>query len=200
VGIISWIWLFFFGLATNWQDKSLGGQQMKKLLVILLVLGLAAPVMAAEWNMYGSARMATFWVDYDAEDVSTEGLSADEIAEVADALGVSVATINALGRDDEGLQHALQGNSRIGANVKVSDQIGGRFEFGVNEASVTSRQLYGTYNFGSGKLLVGQTYTPVSSFFYSNSVFGDDGDLLGVGQFYGHRYGHGAADDGRIQR
>jgi hypothetical protein len=138
---------------------------MKKLLVILLVLGLAAPVMAAEWNMYGSARMATFWVDFDAEDLDDVGVA-----------------------DDDGLQHALQGNSRIGANVKVNDQIGGRFEFGVNEASVTSRLLYGTYNFGAGKLLIGKDYTP-GSFFYSNSVFDGDGDLLGVGQFYGHRYG-----------
>jgi hypothetical protein len=121
--------------------------------------------MAAEWNLYGSARMATFWEDFDAEDLEDAGLASDR----------------------DGLVHALQGNSRIGANVKVNDQIGGRFEFGVGTA-VSNRLIYGTYNFGGGQLLVGQDYTP-GSFFYSNSVWDGDGDLLGVGQFYGHRYG-----------
>ena len=130
---------------------------MKKLLVILLVLGLAAPAMAADWNFFGSARMATFWSDFDGED---------------------------LGGEDEGLDHFLQGNSRVGANVKVNDQIGGAFEYGTG---VNIRKLYGTYNFGSGSLLVGQTYTPTSNYFYSNSVYGQDGDLLARGQFYAGR-------------
>ncbi len=137
---------------------------MKKLLVILLVLGLAAPAMAAEWNFFGSARMATFWTDFDPEDLEDLGVG-----------------------DDEGLQHFLQGNSRIGANVKVNDQIGGAFEYGAGGGNASIRKLYGTYNFGSGSLLVGQTYTPTSNYFYSNSVFGEDGDLLGRGQFYAGR-------------
>ncbi len=40
---------------------------MKKLLVILLVLGLAAPAMAADWNFYASSRLILSW-----DDVSTE--------------------------------------------------------------------------------------------------------------------------------
>jgi hypothetical protein len=69
--------------------------------------------------------------------------------------------------------------------VVVNDQIGGAFEYGTG---VNLRKLYGTYTFGGGsELLLGQNYTPLGSYFYSNSVFAGDGDLLGVGQFYNGR-------------
>ncbi len=132
---------------------------MKKLLIVLAVLVLAAPTMAAEWNFYGQARFGTWSVD---EDPDVAGFDSD--------------------RDTVWGQ---QGNSRVGATVKFNDQIGGRFEYGNDAADrVTIRQLYGTYNFGAGELLIGQTYTPSSSYFYSNSVYASDGDLLGIGQFY----------------
>jgi hypothetical protein len=128
---------------------------MKKLFIIFAVLCLAAPAMAADWNFYGSARFATFWVDVDGDLPG----DADE---------------------DEGLQWAQQGNSRIGANVKFNDEIGGGFEM---SDSFGKRKLFGTYNFGAGQLLLGQTYAP-SAIFASNSVFDGDGDLLGIGEFY----------------
>jgi hypothetical protein len=127
---------------------------MKKLFIIFAVLCLAAPAMAADWNFYGSARMATFVVDVD-----------------PDVPGVD---------SDTDLQWAQQGNSRIGATVKFNDEIGGGFEM---SDSFGKRKLYGTYNFGAGQLLLGQTYTPLDVF-YSDSVFDGDGDLLGVGSFY----------------
>jgi hypothetical protein len=129
---------------------------MKKLFIIFAILCLAAPAMAADWNFYGSARFATFYVSEDG-DVPGE---LDE---------------------DDGLQWAQQGNSRIGANVKFNDQIGGGFEM---SDSFGKRKLFGTYTFGGGsQLLIGQTYTP-SALFYSDSVYDGDGDLLGVGEFY----------------
>jgi len=129
---------------------------MKKLFIIFAVLCLAAPAMAADWNFYGSARFATFWQDYDYDFTGPYN-------------------------DDADLQWAQQGNSRIGANVKFNDQIGGGFEM---SDSFGKRKLFGTYTFGGGsQLLIGQTYTP-SALFYSNSVFDGDGDLLGVGEFY----------------
>jgi len=128
---------------------------MKKLLIVLAVLLLAAPTMAAEWNFYGSARFATFSTDVDM-DVAGEDSDRDTLWD-------------------------QQGNSRIGATVKFNDEIGGAFEAG---DSWNKRKLYGTYNFGAGQLLIGQTYTPSSSYFYSNSVYNGDGDLLGIGQFY----------------
>lgn len=132
---------------------------MKKLIVILAAIALVgaftATAMAAEWNFYGSARFATFWTTYDDGQPNTPDL--------------------------DNLQWDQQGNSRIGATVKFNDEIGGGFEM---SDSFGKRKLYGTYNFGSGQLLIGQTYTPSSDQFYSNSVYDGDGDLLGVGQFY----------------
>jgi len=128
---------------------------MKKLFIIFAIICLAAPVMAAEWDFYGSARMSTFRTS---NDVGLPGATAD----------------------DDDTTWAQQGNSRIGAHVKLNDQIGGRFEM---SDSFGKRMLYGTYNFGNSQLLLGQTYTPSTSF-YSNSVYAGDGDLLGVGQFY----------------
>ena len=78
---------------------------------------------------------------------------------------------------------AQQGNSRIGARVQ-KDAVGGRFEF---SNAVGTRLLYGTWNFGPGTLLVGQTYGPVN-LFISNQVFGGDSDLLNYGGgIYGFR-------------
>ena len=58
------------------------------------------------------------------------------------------------GNDTTTLEHTLQSNARIGARVKVNDAIGGRFEY---SASVSIRHLYGTWNFDSVEILVGQT-------------------------------------------
>jgi hypothetical protein len=142
---------------------------MKKLMALIaaiaMVAGFTMTAAAAEWNFYGSARVATFYTDWDGEDY--------------------VLTAN--GDDSDGdLSHGIQGNSRIGANVKVSDELSGRFEFGVNNATITSRLLYGTWNFGSGDLTVGKFYSPLN-FFYSNQVFGDDGNMLNVGGVYSGR-------------
>ena len=128
---------------------------MKKLFIIFAVLCLAAPAMAAEWDFYGSARMATFRVDIDPDIPGTDS--------------------------DTDTNWSQQGNSRFGATVKFNDQIGGAIEM---SDSFGKRKLYGTYSFGGSELLLGQTYTPTSTQFYSNSVFDGDGDLLGLGQFY----------------
>jgi len=128
---------------------------MKKLFIIFAVLCLAAPAMAADWNFFGSARFATFSVDDDDADPTNE-------------------------LESRFTQWEQQGNSRIGATVKFNDEIGGAFE--MNE-EFGRRKLYGTYTSGAGELLIGQTYTPLDKF-YSDSVFDDDGDLLGIGSFY----------------
>lgn len=156
---------------------------MKKLLVILFAVALvctfSAPAISAEgddltlqslsdrlealecavgcWSFYGSARVTTFYTDED-ENAG----------------------------DDEGLTHDLQGNSRLGAVVKKGD-LGGGFEFAVSDSDVTTRKIYGTWNFGAGEILVGKTYTPCGDMFYSNQVYGSDKDLLQVGQAYNGR-------------
>lgn len=131
---------------------------MKKLMVLVaalaLVAGSAMTAAAADWNFYGSARIATFITDKDLADTTN-------------------------------YEEGLQGNSRIGAKVKVSDELTGAFEYG---SGVNLRKLYGEWTFGAGSLLVGQTYTPLN-YFYSNQVYGSDNDLLAQGGVYSGRQG-----------
>lgn len=133
---------------------------MKKLLlVVALVAMFAGSAVAADWNFYGSARISTFWVNTDP--------------------GVNDVTQ---------YEQALQGNSRIGAKVKVSDELTGRFEYGTSGGNANIRLLYGTWNFGAGSLTVGQDYAPLN-WFYSNQVFDADADLLPYGGVYSGRVG-----------
>jgi hypothetical protein len=140
---------------------------MKKLFIIFAILCLAAPAMAADWNFYGNYRHATWYVDDDYDFTTADGYS-----------------------DDTDLQWENGGNSRIGATVEVNDQIGGGVEIGFDVGSLDmyTRKIYGTYTMANGsQLLFGQTYTPLAMF-YSNSVYGGDGDLLGIGEFYDGRW------------
>jgi len=138
---------------------------MKKLYVSMAVVALAfvfvGSAMAADWNFYGSARVTTFFYSSD-KDVPSNPMNPTF--------------------DDLDLTHDLQGNSRIGATVKAGN-MGGGFEYGTG---VNVRKLYGTWNFGSGELLVGQTYTPITMLL-SNQVGGGDNGLLNIGEFYGGR-------------
>jgi len=134
---------------------------MKKLLIAVfaafMVVAFAIPAIAGTWNFYGSARMQTWSAKLSEEKSSTD-------------------------YDDRDTTWDLQGNSRIGATVKAGD-ISGGFEYGTG---INLRKLYGVWNFGSGSLLVGQTYTPVN-LFYSNQVYGADSDMLNVGGVYNGR-------------
>ena len=138
---------------------------MKKLIVVLAVFAMlgafTTSAMAADWAFYGNARMSTFY----------EARGTDDFG------GVSTV-------DDNQFKTRLQGNSRIGANVK-HDSVKGGFEYGTG---VNVRKLFGEWNFGSGKLLAGQTYTPVT-FFYSGQVWDYDLGLLDSGAAYGGRRG-----------
>ena len=140
---------------------------MKKLFMFFIAVALIAafsvPATAgdAEWNFYGSARMATFSID-NSKEMNTGGHTPPT--------------------SDRDTQWALQGNSRIGARVSAGD-VGGRFEYG---STPNLRLLYGTWNFGAGQLLVGQGYVPVN-IFISNQVFGSDTDMLNTGGVYGGR-------------
>jgi len=132
-------------------------QTLACVLVTVFVLAFTGPAQAADWSFYGSVRAATFSVDV---DQNIPGVESD-----VDTLW------------------ALQGNSRIGANVASGD-VGGRFEYG---STPNLRHLYGTWNFGPGTLLVGQTDSPLNEF-YSNQVFDTDSNLQPEGMiFHGRR-------------
>ena len=145
---------------------------MKKLTIFIAAIALvcfAVPAMAADWNFYGSARMATFYISDDYGDGT-----------------------NAAGTDDSDaeLQWEFQGNSRLGARVKA-ESVSGRIELAntsdnTHDGGVFTRLLYGDWDFGAGKLRVGKAYTPTSQFI-SGQVFGADLGMLGVGTNYGRR-------------
>ena len=89
--------------------------------------------------------------------------------------------------DTTNLDESLQGNSRIGANVRVSDELTGRFEYGASDGNANVRLLYGEWNFGAGSLLVGKDYTPLYMP-VSNQVYGEDNNLDGWGEAYPGRH------------
>jgi hypothetical protein len=134
---------------------------MKKLIVLVAALVMVAGyASAAEWDFYGSARVSTFFTSVDAQTAGTA--------------------------DVDNFAMGLQGNSRVGANVKVSDELSGRFEVGNSSSTWNTRLIYGKWDFGGGNLVVGQTYTPLNMF-YSNQVYGGDTDLLAYGGVYSGR-------------
>ena len=135
---------------------------MKKIFVILsaimLAIVFAVPAGATDWDFYGSVRMQTF-SSY--QDKNTTG-----------------------DFDDRDTIWALNPVSRIGAKVH-SGNIGGAFEYGHyvdDHNAVKLRKLYGTWDFGAGKLTVGKTYTPIH--FVTNQVYDNDYGLRGFGAFY----------------
>jgi hypothetical protein len=154
---------------------------MKKFTILTAAIALvcfSVPAMAVDWNFYGNARMATF---YDSKDRKDTGGKIDDV------------------------RWDLQGNSRLGANVKA-DHIKAQVELGLNgtrtgagsgtnsfsssggDGSVTTRRIYGVWNFGAGSLKVGKDYSPVSQF-VSGQVYDGDAGLIGFGAPYGGRPG-----------
>jgi len=133
---------------------------MKKFIVALAAVALmASSAYAADWDFYGNARVHTFYDDAD---------------------------VNGGADGDAVLSEELQGNSRIGANVKVSDELTGRFEYGASDNKANIRHLYGEWNFGAGSLLVGQTYSPLN-LFGSGQAYNDGGLEGYAGEMFGGR-------------
>ncbi|MEH0018871.1 MAG: hypothetical protein V6Z89_04420 [Desulfobacter sp.] len=132
---------------------------MKKFIVAVAASAMlfTGSAIAADWNFYGSARVSTFVTEADQSGTETDNFAQE-----------------------------LQGNARIGATVKVSDELAGGFEYGASSGNANIRKLYGEWDFGAGTFLVGQTYTPLN-WFYSNQVFGTDNDLLAQGGVYSGR-------------
>jgi hypothetical protein len=152
---------------------------MKKLFVLfgitLLVAVVAAPAMAADWKFYGSSRVS----------------------------GWSIDNTNGAGTSVRNTRFQLQNNSRLGARVS-GGKIYGRFEFGLNPDGDTTapvvganaqtstgdagpyiRLFFGVWDFGAGKLLVGQDYTPeYLGTSNANMAGGSDSVMLGRGTPY----------------
>ena len=131
----------------------IAAEEKKKKTIEERIVDLESP--GVQWSFYGSARMSTFWTS------------------VSEEMGPT-------GEDDLDLAHVLHGNSRIGAKVKVGDNLTGQFEYG---STPNLRVLWGEYDFGGFKLGVGQNYVPLC-LFYSNQAYGPDNGFLDVGGVY----------------
>ncbi len=157
---------------------------MKKLIAIFAVLLFAVPAFAADWEFYGSQRMATWYIADDFGDSQVNGED-----------------------NDWGLRWDFQDNSRLGVKVKA-DKVSGQIELALNggdsntgqvggefngtsggDGHVQTRRAYGVWKFSdNASLKVGKDYSPVSNL-VSGQVFADDAGLLGQGDFYGKRPG-----------
>jgi hypothetical protein len=145
---------------------------MKKptiLFLVFIMIFAALPAFAqdkADWAFYGSVRMWTAWeaVDEDTppqlSSIGTTGSFFQNAVTRARAY-----TIGGTPHDDADLAWMLQGNSRVGANVKWGD-ITGAFEYGTaggwgansSVGDPNLRLLYGRWNFGPGSFQIGQDY------------------------------------------
>lgn len=162
---------------------------MKKLLVLavamMVTFALALPATAqdkADWSFYGSVRMWTAWESVD-DDTPPQLSSSGGFFTIA-VTDAKAQTFGTTTTDDDELAWLLQGNSRIGANVKWGN-VGGRFEYG---SGPNLRLLYGTWNFGPGTLTVGQDYGPY--FFLISGLCGPGGQEcngIGFGSIYSGR-------------
>ena len=136
---------------------------MKKLIVILAVIAMVGAFTAtamADVSLYGSARFRTYYADVD------DGSGADS---------------------DKDLEWRMGHLTRFGANFK-GDKVTGKFEMDARAGGAGAtgniesdsgasrlgnmrlRQLWGQYDFGAGKLMIGQNYplydAPVSGINY----------------------------------
>jgi len=152
---------------------------MKKFIVLATVLAMvfafSVPAMA-DVSLYGSARFMTYSANSDSD-----------------------YRVNTLGYDDRDTQWTLGTLTRWGAKFTSGD-VGGLWEMDARQnagsawnrnasAGSTSdtstigdlriRHMYGTWNFGSGELLIGQTW-PLTNFFTSSLNYTSSGL-----QFYG---------------
>ena len=151
---------------------------MKKLLVVLLVLGLASPAMAAQWGWYGQVATHLGW--YSVTEDYGGGPSMDST--------ISGYANEFDGETDSGMFVNMAGQSRLGARVKVTDQLSAHVEMGLTNAGLSTgddhynteevylRGAYGKYQMGPGSLMVGKYFTPATFLLYSGMT-GDVGDM-----------------------
>jgi hypothetical protein len=133
---------------------------MKKITLFLaclaafaMVFGFTITSAMADTDLYGSVRFRTYWVDKD-KDFSGTGYS------------------------DEDLDWRIGYLSRWGVNYQSGD-VRGKLELDTRDGDqdegsaelgdIRVRHFYGEWDFGAGKLLIGQTFNPYT--FY-NSGFG----------------------------
>ncbi|MBW2643219.1 MAG: hypothetical protein JRC89_07560 [Deltaproteobacteria bacterium] len=117
-----------------------------------MVFGFTITAAMADVDLYGSVRFRTYWADKDKDFSGT-------------------------GYDDEDLEWRLGHLSRWGVNYKSGD-VRGKVELDARatdtdtgssmKGEIRVRHLYGEWDFGKGKLLIGQTFNPCTV--YSSGI------------------------------
>jgi hypothetical protein len=141
---------------------------MKKIiLAIAAVALLASPVMAVDWNFYGSARIQTSYHEWDRGDATTNTFQTSAFVTQAGNQGPNWTQDD----DDSGLYFDLLGTSRIGSRVR-GEGVNARFEYGTG---VNVRLLWARWRLSPGfAIQVGQDWRPLN-YFYSGQQVNDAG-------------------------
>ena len=155
---------------------------MKKILLTLCAVLMAVPAFAIEvYNngensvgIYGHVR------GYMGYGMGMKGASTD--------INGTVITVDPT--YDHQMLYGLQGNSRIGTNIKIGNMTA-QFELGAKEKTLIAsstgdtiglRQAWAAYTFANGSSLkVGKTNTPTSMNGFNSSIYDIDGGLKGFG-------------------
>ena len=157
---------------------------MKKVFLTLFAVLLAVPAFAIEVYNNGDNSVAIYgnFRGYAGYGLSVAGNASAEIGGQS-----TTGTDGVLGHN---MLYGLQGNSRIGTNIKVGN-FTAQFELGANEKTLINkstddtigiRQAWGAYTFGNGsKLLFGKTDTPTAMGGFNSSFYDTDGGLNGFG-------------------
>lgn len=145
---------------------------MRKIIVLLVACAFLAaftvPARAADWSFYGISMFRTF-IEKDSKE---------------HAGGNPGGVANSF--DDTDLLWGREHDTEIGAVVDAGD-IGGKFAYrpleaspAANQAAGDFKELYGTWKFGAGTILIGKTLGPVNHF-PSSQVMYDNMGLVGFG-------------------
>lgn len=155
---------------------------MKKVLLTLIAVLMAVPAFAVEVYNNGENSVGIYGTirGYVGYGMGVTGSSSND--------GTTTTTIDNV--YNHNMLYGLQGNSRIGVNIKIG-QFTSQVELGANEKTMYSgttsgtvglRQAWGAWTFNNGsKLLFGKTATPTSMSGYSADFYDTDGGLKGFG-------------------
>jgi len=147
---------------------------MKKFLVLFvalsMVLGVAVTAAMADADLYGSVRFRTYWVDKDAPygGIAYDDEDLDWRIGYLTRWGVNYQSGNIKGKVELDARDTTRKDS---AGDVITSGKNGSSELG----DLRIRHMYGEWDFGMGKLLIGQTFNPCTVYasglgYYSGGV------------------------------
>ena len=157
---------------------------MKKIaicgLALTLAVLLATPAMAAKIEPYASMRLGTYWVSHDFNDYQPSWTTDSQ----DDSLMIDIADISRFGA--RGQVGDIYGVVEVGLVGQENKNEYTWYAYGGNDNMVYTRLIYGRWDFGSGKLTVGQDYTPVTypSAQQGPGIFDDSSSAAAPGDSY----------------